>query len=48
MQPLALRAEALAFWVPQENGAKKGERQCTYMLSGIARGGGLLASSLAH
>jgi uracil-DNA glycosylase len=39
-QPLALGAEASRFWVPQENGAEKGDsRKClTYMLSGIAFG----------
>jgi hypothetical protein len=43
-QPLALEAAALAFWVPQENGAEKGESKClTYMLSGI----GFRADSLA-
>jgi hypothetical protein len=38
MQPLALEAEASRFWVPQENGAEKGKKKMSYMLSGIAPG----------
>ena len=33
MQPLALGAAALAFWVPQENGAEKGDSKMSYLNS---------------
>src|SRR5579859_6593778 len=33
MQPLALGAEALAFRVPQENGAEKGDSKMSYLNS---------------